>query len=127
MKAEDYHRATDLERVRGATVLRGRALEPNEVASLFHLLQRDNSPSGARDAAVLALGLAGGGLRRAEISSLELPRSLDRNTWVLMVDGKGSSIREVPLKNGSVDALRAWLSHRGYGRSRHRAFGGKRR
>jgi len=113
MSAEDYHRAADLEPVRGATVLRGRALEPNEVAALFHVLQRDNSPAGSRDAAVLALGLAGGGLRRAEISSLELPRSLDQNTWVLTVDGKGSRVREVPLKNGSVDALRAWLAHRG--------------
>ncbi len=113
MTAEDYHRAADLDPVRGATVLRGRALEPNEVASLFHVLQRDNSPAGARDAAVLALGLAGGGLRRAEISSLELPRSLDQNTWVLTVDGKGSRVREVPLKNGTVDALRAWLLHRG--------------
>jgi integrase len=114
MSAEDYHRAADLERVRGATVLRGRALEPNEVAALFHALQRDPSPAGARDAAVLALGLAGGGLRRAELSTLELPRSLDQSTWVLTVDGKGSRVREVPLKNGCVDALRAWLSHRGH-------------
>ena len=28
----------------------------------------------------VALGLAGGGLRRAELSALELPRSLDQNT-----------------------------------------------
>ena len=113
MSAEDYHRSADLEPIRGAAVLRGRALEPNEIAALFHVLHRDDSPGGARDAAVLALGLAGGGLRRAEISGLELPRSLDQGTWVLTVDGKGSRIREVPLKNGSVDALRAWLSWRG--------------
>ncbi len=113
ISAEDYHRAIDLEPVRGASVLRGRALEPNEVAALFHVLQRDDSPAGARDAALLALGVAGGGLRRQEMSGLALPRSLDQNTWVLTVDGKGSRIREVPLKNGSVDALRAWLSHRG--------------
>ena len=67
MSAEDYHRATDLEPVRGTTVLRGRALESNEVAALFHVLQRDDSPAAARDAAVLALGFAGGGLRRAEL------------------------------------------------------------
>lgn len=112
MTAEDFHRATDLEPVRGATVLRGRALEPNEVAALFHVLQRDSSPGGARDAAVLALGIAGGGLRRAEIAGAKL-RSLDQNTWVLTVVGKGNRVREVPLKNGTVDALRAWLAHRG--------------
>ncbi len=113
MSAEDYHRAIDLEPVRGASVLRGRALEPNEVAALFHVLQRDDSPAAARDAAILALGIAGGGLRRQELGGLVLPRSLDQNTWVLTVDGKGSQVREVPLKNGAVDALRAWLSHRG--------------
>lgn len=100
MSAEDFHRAIDLEPVRGATVLRGRALEPNEVASLFHVLQRDPSPAGARDAAVLALGLAGGGLRRAEMSGLELSRSLQQATWVLTVDGKGSRVREVPRVPG---------------------------
>lgn len=113
MSAEDYHRAIDLEPVRGASVLRGRALEPNEVAALFHVLQRDRSPAGARDAALLALGIAGGGLRRQEIAGLALPHSLDQSAWVLTVDGKGRQVREVPLKNGSVDALRAWLAHRG--------------
>ena len=43
----------------------------------------------------------------------ELPNDLDRNTWVLTVVGKGNQIREVPLKNGTVDAVRAWLAHRG--------------
>jgi integrase len=113
MSAEDYHRATDLEPVRGTTVLRGRALESNEVAALFHVLQRDNSPAAARDAAVLALGFAGGGLRRAELCRAELPRDLDQNTWVLTVVGKGNQVRQVPLKNGTVDAIRAWLAHRG--------------
>jgi len=37
MSAEDDHRATDLERVSGSTVLRGRALGANETAALFHL------------------------------------------------------------------------------------------
>jgi integrase/recombinase XerD len=113
MSAEDYHRAADLEPVRGTTVLSGRALESNEVAALFHVLQRDDSPAAARDAAVLALGFAGGGLRRAELCRAELPKDLDRNTWVLTVVGKGNQIREVPLKNGTVDAMRAWLAHRG--------------
>ena len=112
LSAEDYHRAADLEPVRGATVLRGRALEPNEVAALFHVLQRDLSPAGARDAAVLALGFGGGGVRRAEISGADLD-CLNQSSWVLTVFGKGSRVREVPLKNGTVDALRAWLAHRG--------------
>ena len=62
-------------------------------------------------AAVLALGIAGGGLRRAEIAGADL-HDLDQNAWVLTVVGKGNRVREVPLKNGTVDALRAWLAHR---------------
>ena len=111
MTAEDYHRAVDIQRVRGNALLRGRALGENEIAALFHVCQRDDSPRGPRDAATLALGLCG--LRRAEIASLNFDCDLDRDLWVLRVHGKGNKLREVPLKNGTVDALRAWLRHRG--------------
>jgi integrase len=111
MGAEEFHRAVDLEPVRGNSLLRGRALEENEIAALFHVCQRDRSPRGPRDATVLALGLCG--LRRAEVAGATLDGDLDRELWVLRVRGKGNKLREVPVKNGTVDALRAWLVHRG--------------
>jgi site-specific recombinase XerD len=63
--AEDYHRASDLEAVRGETLPRGRALGAGELAALMSACCMDAGPSGARDAALLAL-LYGGGLRRSE-------------------------------------------------------------
>jgi integrase len=110
MNAEDFHRAVDLEPVRGNSLPRGRALEDNEIAALFHICQRDQSARGPRDATVIALGLYG--LRRSEIASAQFD-ALDRDTWVLRVEGKGSKLRDVPLKNGGADAVRAWVEHRG--------------
>ena len=111
MSAEDLARATDLEPVRGSRPLRGRALEPHEIAALFHACMRDPSPAGPRDAVVLALGLAAG-LRRAEIASLDLS-DLDLEREVVRVHGKGNKVREVPIKGGTLEALRAWLACRG--------------
>ena len=111
LSAEDLARATDLQPVHGSRPLRGRALEPNEVAALFCCCMGDSSPAGSRDAVVLALGLAAG-LRRAEIASLDLSDvKLDRE--VVRVHGKGNKVREVPIKGGTLEAIRAWLGHRG--------------
>jgi len=111
MSAEDLARATDLEPVRGSRPLRGRALEPHEVAALFHACMRDSSPAGPRDAVVLALGLAAG-LRRAEIAGLDLA-DVDLEREVVRVHGKGNKLREVPVKGGTLEAIRAWLACRG--------------
>jgi integrase len=71
----------------------------------------DPTPAGSRDAVILALGVAAG-LRRAEIAGLDLAE-LDLGGEVIRVLGKGHKVREVPIKNGALDALRAWLSCRG--------------
>jgi integrase len=111
MSAEELARATDLEPVRGSTPLRGRALEAHEIARLFDACMRDQSPAGPRDAVVLALGLAAG-LRRAEIAGLSLA-DVDLAGEVVRVAGKGRKVREVPIKGGTLEALRAWLRCRG--------------
>ncbi len=111
MGAEDLARATDIEAVRGSVPLRGRALSAYEVAALFHSCMRDQSSAGPRDAVILALGL-GAGLRRAEIARLELA-DVDLQREVVRVHGKGHKIREVPIKGGTIEALEAWLVHRG--------------
>jgi integrase len=109
--AEDLARATDIEAVRGSVPLRGRALSGYEVAALFHSCMRDQSPAGPRDAVILALGL-GAGLRRAEIAGLDVA-DVDLQREVVRVHGKGHKIREVPIKGGTIEALEAWLVHRG--------------
>jgi integrase len=111
MSAENLARAADLEPVRGSRPLRGRALEPHEVSALFAVCMSDPSPAGPRDAVVLALGLAAG-LRRAEIAGLDLA-DVDLEREVVRVHGKGNKVREVPVKGGTLAALRAWLAARG--------------
>jgi integrase len=112
MSAEDLARANDFAPVRGSTVLRGRALASHEVAALFHVCSQDPTAAGPRDAVILALGVAAG-LRRAEIAGLDLVE-LDLDRELVRVHGKGHKVREVPVKNGTLDALRAWLQCRGY-------------
>ncbi len=111
MGAEDLARVTDIEAVRGSVPLKGRALSAYEVAALFHACMRDQSPAGPRDAVILALGL-GAGLRRAEIARLDVA-DVDLQREVVRVHGKGRKIREVPIKGGTIEALEAWLVHRG--------------
>jgi len=111
MTAEDLARAVDLEPVRGCRPLTGRALEPNEVAALFQCCMNDPSPAGSRDAVILALGLAAG-LRRAEIAGLDLA-DVDLGREVVRVLGKGNKVREVPIKGGTLETIRAWFGYRG--------------
>jgi integrase/recombinase XerC len=79
---------------------------------LDHLLEPTPDGDGAtardrRDVAVLEL-LYGSGLRVAELCGVTR-RDLDLHAEVVLVTGKGSKQRRVPLSGPSVDALRAWL------------------
>jgi len=111
LDAETYHRATDLERVRGARVPAGKALGMTELAALFAACGRDSSPAGARDAALLAV-LYGGGLRRAEAAGLELADWASAS-GELRVRGKGAKERIVYATNGGRAAIEAWVAIRG--------------
>ncbi len=113
LDAESYHRAIDLEPVRGETLPAGREIEPGELQALFDIIALGgDDPLGARDAALLSL-LYGGGLRRSEAALLDLS-DYDRNTGALKIRrGKGKKARLVYATNGAQDALETWLEHRG--------------
>jgi integrase len=112
MAAEDYHRAADVEGVKGNTLPRGRHLSPGEILALVSALNADPSPASARDTAMLAV-MAAGGLRRAEAVDLELA-DFDPESGLLLVRcGKGRKARTVPLRNGARHAVRDWLAVRG--------------
>jgi hypothetical protein len=72
----------------------------------------DESPAGTRDAALIALLYAAGGLRRAEVVALNR-EDYDRETGALTVRGKGRKERLVYVDNGAQDALEDWLVLRG--------------
>lgn len=71
----------------------------------------DDSPKGARDAAILEV-LYGSGIRVAELCGLDRA-GLDRARGTLRVLGKGAKERTVPLGDPGWAALESWLSRRG--------------
>ena len=69
--------------------------------------------AGRRDRAALAL-MARAGLRRAELVGLDLEDFRDGlASGTLIVRGKGSKERLVPLTNGVLDAVQDWIRVRG--------------
>ena len=111
MDAEAYHGAARVPGVRGASLPRGRALAPGELAALFAACAADPSPAGARDAALLALLHAGP--RRAELVALDRA-DLDLADGRLVVrHGKGNRARAFYVPEGGRRALADWLAVRG--------------
>ena len=112
--AAHYQRVTDIKGVTGSTLPAGRALGSGELGAMLRECQRDQSAAGLRDGALLAIAYAGG-LRRAEMASLDLVDVLedDGETVTLKVLGKRSKERLVYLDNGAALALRDWLTARG--------------
>jgi len=113
MSAEDYHRARDMGGVRGETLPAGRDLGTGEIAALMQACERDPSPAGARDAAVIALMYATG-IRRASVVTLDLA-DYDPAAQTLRVraaKGRKDYLAHVP-QNGASRALDDWLAVRG--------------
>lgn len=111
MSADDYARAASIKAIKGETLPRGRALTPGEIAGLLNVCSADNSPAGARDAALIAL-LYGCGLRRAELAGLEIA-DYDSAAAALRIMGKRNKERSAPVTQGAADALADWLEIRG--------------
>ncbi len=111
MSAEEYQKAVDVGSVLGETLPAGRSLSPGEIVALMHACQQEESPLGARDAALIGL-LYGAGLRRAEVVSLKFG-DYDRTAETLKVQGKRNRQRLVPVVGGAKSALEDWLLVRG--------------
>jgi site-specific recombinase XerD len=109
MPAEEYHKAASVGSVKGETVPAGRAVAAGELRALLAVC--DQSTLGLRDAAILCL-LYGSGLRRAEVTALDLA-DYDAMAEVLRVRGKGNKQRLVPVLGGAAEALADWLTRRG--------------
>lgn len=111
MDAESYHRAVDLAPVRGTSTPRGRALNRDELDRVFDVCRDDPAPIGRRDLALFSV-LYGAGLRRQEVTSLQV-EDYDPTSGRLVVHGKGNKTRTVYIKNGQKRALENWLEIRG--------------
>lgn len=112
MEAENYQKCRSVKSIRGTAEPAGRSLTRRELQRLFETCAKDRTPSGARDAALLAV-LYGAGLRRAEVVGLEVG-DYQRETKALMVRrGKGNKARTSYIGPGGEKAVAAWLKVRG--------------
>ena len=108
--AEVHQSIADIQGVRGERLAPGRALTVRERQKLYEAAP--DGPSGARDAALLAV-LDGCGLRRAEAAACDLGDADPAAESLAVRRGKGGKGRIVPLTNGARDAVRDWLAVRG--------------
>ena len=109
MDAEDYHRAIDLEPVKGKREPAGRDVADSELSALLEVC--DDSPLGIRDAAVIAVVYVTG-IRRTEAAALLLS-SYSAATRSIRLVGKGNKERTVPVSASALPWLEAWLRLRG--------------
>src|SRR3954470_4421605 len=106
-----YQRAIGFRAVRGRTLPRGRSISQGELRALFSNCLKDKTPLGVRDAALLAV-LYGSGLRRAEVTALDVA-DYDRETGSLTIRaGKGNKARVSYTSAGERQLLEAWLKVR---------------
>lgn len=110
ISADQMTRATSFDPVRGTRVLKGRSISQGELRALFGICD-PRMAIGARDAALLGL-LYAAGLRRAEVVGLDAA-NFDVTTGAILVRGKGNKERRIYVTNGALDAVKAWLGHRG--------------
>lgn len=112
MSAEQYQRARNYKPAKGVTLPAGRDIQQGELMALANVCRDENTPAGARDAAIIGL-LYTCGLRRSELVALELA-DYDSTTGKLKIlHGKGNKQRMVYVKNGAAAALAGWLAIRG--------------
>jgi site-specific recombinase XerD len=93
MNAEDYHRAIDLEPIKGTREPAGHDVGDAELAAL--LAACDGTPLGIRDAAVIAVMYVTG-IRRSEAAALTLT-SYSTASRSLRLVGKADKERIVPV------------------------------
>ena len=112
ISADDYQRLRDVRFVRGERLPAGRHVSQGELAAVLDACARDDGPGGVRDAAMIALMYAAGGVRRAEVAALNR-EDCDLTTGEIRVLGKGDKQRLVYVDNGAAEALRDWVAVRG--------------
>lgn len=99
--------------VRSSGTRAGNWLTPDQARRLLDLPDR-NSLRGIRDHAILAL-LTACGLRRSELSALQVPDFTERDGRPVIADlrGKGNRLRTVPVPRWVHSSVEQWLQSAG--------------
>jgi len=113
MNGEHYQRIRAVPVVRGSREPRGRSIRAGDLRALFATAEKDSTPAGARDTAILALAYAAG-LRRSELADLDLGNlEPTEGAFTLHVIGKGNKERTLRIDDGALNAVNNWLAVRG--------------
>lgn len=107
MDVESFQHIRAVHNLRGSRLPRGRALQSEEIRTLFKACETDKSSLGVRDAAMLAV-LLGCGLRRSEAVGLDLS-DVVTDERALRVLGKGNKERLAYMPAGTWQRLRMWI------------------
>ncbi len=110
MEASDYQRACDVAPIREHRLPVGRAVDKEVLAGALYACDRDDTPAGARDGAVLAV-LYSTGARRSEVASMRFV-DVDASERSIRILGKGNKERQVYLAAGAMSRLDRWLAVR---------------
>ncbi len=110
ISSDEYMRAVSLKSIRGESMT-GRMLTTTEISALLQTCQTGYRLRGMRDAAIISL-LVGCGLRRAEVTTLEMD-DFSSEDGSLKLIGKGRKERYCYPQGGTLDALRQWMRERG--------------
>ena len=113
ISGEDLARIESVKGVKATTEPRGRRITSGELGAIMKGIKTE-TPSGKRDAGIIALAYCGG-LRRQELSNLQIEDVNDKSDEIeiKIKRGKGRKDRILFLNNGGADALRDYLSARG--------------
>jgi integrase/recombinase XerD len=97
---------------RGQRLISGRSLTSKEVHKLLRVCQRDHSAIGLRDYAVMTVMLVTG-LRRSELTALQLTDFNSRSGVLNIEAGKGNKQRQLYLNPDTRKVIRQWRAYRG--------------
>lgn len=113
LDVEDLERIRRVKGARGSSLPRGRAVAGAELGALLAACDRDGTPAGSRDAAIIAL-LYTAGLRRDELAGLDLADLSVTAATLTIRHAKGRKQRLLPLGGAAMAALERWLAVRGH-------------
>jgi integrase len=113
LSAEDRARALDIKRIGGSRLPRGRALAHAELQAVLDQLAAEDTLIARRDTACLAVMYASGGVRRTELTALDLGDCDVMNGELTVRSGKGRKERRIHLSAEGAAAVADWLAVRG--------------
>ncbi len=107
-----YLRIKAVDGLKGESLPAGRALTDGEIKSLFQSCNGNGRVAGVRDTAIFAV-LLGAGLRRSELSNLEINDWNRDDRLIVVHHGKGRRSREMPISTKVNQTIQKWVLLRG--------------